>query len=337
MTDTPKRKWWLLPLLLLVLIGGSWLAFRSMFPPFTPPVLPVPNGYDQLLQAAEMLAPRTGFFYEMSEEDLAAIVEQNGPALVLAREALQKECLVTLNWSADQAWFDMHIDRIGSMKGLARAFAAAARQAKNNHQMDEAVRCGLDAIELAQATAQGGLVIDRMKAGGVYYTAIYSLRDQVEQLSQDDCRRLQKKLRASPLQLGPLDEFLRRDTVFIRQIHGPLQSIMMSRGIRSQSQQTLATLQEFDLQYLALNRLLQTHLALRAYQLDKNHFPPTLDALVPEYLPEVMPDPFATGPLIYRPQDESYLLYSVDSNQIDDQGVETTGNKTGDLLLEPID
>ncbi len=312
----------------------SWLGFRWAFPPFVPPVLPVPNGYDQLLQAGEMLAPRTGFYDEMADEELAKIVAQNEPALALVREALQKECVVSINWSADQAWFDKHIERIGSSKRLARAFAAAARQAKNKGQMDEAVQCGLDILELAQATAPGGLMIDRMKAGGVHYNAMYSLREQVEQLSRDDCIRLQKKLQVSPLQLDPMDEVLRREEAFFRQINGPLQSLMMTGMFRSQRQQTLATMQESDKLHTALNTLLQTHLALRAFQIDKNHFPEKLDELVPDYLSELPQDSFSDESLVYRLQDDGYLLYSVGRDGIDDLGVENTKGRTGDLLLE---
>ncbi|NOY40549.1 MAG: hypothetical protein GXP26_01755 [Planctomycetes bacterium] len=315
-----------------------WLAVRWAYPPFTPPVLPVPNGYDELLQAAKMLAPRTGFYREMDEKKLATIVEQNKPALALAREALQKECVVSINWSANRAWFNnVHMERAGKLKGLAHAFAAAARQAKNNGQMGEAVRCGMDALQLAQATAPGGLMIDRMVAGGVHYTAMYSLRDQVEQLSRDECLQLQKKLQASPLQLDPLDEVFRREEVFFRQINGRLQTLMMTGVLRSQRQQTLTAIQESDKLHVALDTLLQTHLALRAFHLDKKHFPEKLDELVPDYLDEVPLDSFTGKPMIYRPQADGYLLYSVGRNGVDDQGVETTTGLKGDLLLEVID
>ena len=72
----PKPKLLTLSLLavaLLVLAGG-WLTLRLAYPPFVPPPLPQPNGYDDLLRAAEMLAPRTGFYKEMEPEELAAVV-----------------------------------------------------------------------------------------------------------------------------------------------------------------------------------------------------------------------------------------------------------------------
>ena len=169
MAALAKRKKWLLPLLALLGLAGSGLMLRFLFPPFSPPVPPVPNGYDDLLRAAEMLAPRTGFYDEVGEDELSAIVEQNAPALKLAREALNKECLVTVDWSAQQDGLEAHMEAGSSLRELARAFAAAARQAKANGQMEEAVRCGLDALELAPRVARGGLVIDREMAKGVYY------------------------------------------------------------------------------------------------------------------------------------------------------------------------
>ncbi len=336
MTEASKpKKVWLLPTLALTVIAGSWLVFRLMFPPFAPPVLPVPNGYDDLLRAAKMLAPRTGFYDEMDKEELTAIVQQNEPAINLAREALQKECMVTVDWSADKTGLETHLENSSSLRSLGRAFAAAARHAKSSGVMDEAVQCGLDTIELAQAAAPGGLAIDRMLAGGVHYTAMYSLREQVEQLSRDDCLRLQKKLQASPLQFDEISELIRRDIAFTRHTHGRLQTMMMMGAIRAQSQQTIDAMLRADKQHAVLNTILQAHLALRAFQLDNNRLPEKLDELLPEYLDKMPQDSFADEPLIYRPQSDGYLLYSVGPDGVDDNGAEQqSGSQNGDLLLE---
>ena len=339
-TPSKSKKIWLLPALALLAFAGAWLVFRLMFPPFAPPILPVPNGYDDLLRAAKMVAPRTGFYRdenEMDEVELTAIVEGNEPALKLAREALQKECIVTVNWSANQTDMETHLAKGSSMRHLGWAFAAAARLAKNKGQMDEAVRCGLDVNLLAQAASRGGLMIDRGYAGGVHYTAMYSLLDQVELLSRDDCLRLQKKLQASPLQLDEIHGVIRRDQAYMRQVHGLYMHVMMSRMIRSQQQQSLAEMQKIDNIHAVMNTLLQTHLALRAFQLDNNQYPETLDELVPDYLEKLPQDSFASKPLHYRQTDDSYLLYSVGPDGVDNQGIETKDNVTGDLLLEADD
>ena len=113
----------------LCLASGAWLGYRWLTPSFVPPVLPAPNGYDDLLRAAEMLAPRTGFYDEMQPEELAAVVAQNQPALALAREGLKKGIGVTIDWSCNPAagGDQAHFDNLPAMKKLSRALGAVRR------------------------------------------------------------------------------------------------------------------------------------------------------------------------------------------------------------------
>ncbi len=337
MTNAAKLKLGLFATLAFSLLGLAWLVFQWLFPPFSPPVLPVPNGYDDLLRAAELLAPRTGFYSEMKEDELKAIVEQNEPALKLASEGLQKECMALVDWSPDETDLDSHLKQLSTMRELARAFAASARHARINGQVDEAVVCGLDLLELAPATGRGGLVIDRIVAQAICGVAFQVLRNQVDQLSREDCERLQKNLELSPLQLDDPNDSIQRDMAYTRHSHGIFVSMMMVGVVRDQIQETLAAMEGSEKRIQASNTMLQTHLALRAFQLDNNRFPEKLDALVPNYLPAVPQDLFALGPLSYRHQADGYLLYSVGPDGVDDNGVETQDNVKGDLLLEAND
>ncbi len=68
--------------------------------------------------------------------------------------------------------------------------------------------------------------------------------------------------------------------------------------------------------------LLTTTLALRAYFLEHHRYPSSLQELVPTYLPALPGDPFAlSGPVHYRSDGRSYLLYSVGPDGKDDGGV----------------
>ncbi len=334
MTEPVKRKIWLLPLLAFFALAGAWLVLRLVFPPFTPPVLPVPNGYDELLRAAELVAKRTGFYDEMQQEELTRIVDQNAPALKLAREALQKECRVSIDWNATNENFESHLDQIQSLRELSRAFAAAARLAKVEGRLEESVQCGLDALELVTATARGGLLVDRMTAGGICYGALYSLREQVAALPKDDCLRLRKTLSTLSLEWEDPEEVIRRDFAHGHRRNGQLQSLMMLGLMRAQRQQSLDQMEEMELRITALLRLLETHLALRAYHLDHESLPTKLDELVPDYLGEVPQDTFREEPLVYHRENTSYKLYSVGTNGVDDDGVETTSGNQADLTLD---
>jgi hypothetical protein len=72
---------------------------------------------------------------------------------------------------------------------------------------------------------------------------------------------------------------------------------------------------------VALDRLLETQLALRAYELDHGRYPDSLAQLAPKYLPSVPQDPFTDGlPLKCHLNDDGYLLYSVGPDVNDDGG-----------------
>lgn len=71
----------------------------------------------------------------------------------------------------------------------------------------------------------------------------------------------------------------------------------------------------------AADALLLTSLALRAYRLDNGHYPQTLNELVPRYLKKNPADPFGNNkPLRYQPKADSYVLYSLGPDGIDNQG-----------------
>ena len=69
------------------------------------------------------------------------------------------------------------------------------------------------------------------------------------------------------------------------------------------------------------NSLLMVTLALRAYHAQHGGYPPSLQALVPQYLTAIPADPFArSGPLRYQFQGGRYVLYSIGPDGKDDGG-----------------
>ena len=88
----------------------------------------------------------------------------------------------------------------------------------------------------------------------------------------------------------------------------------------------------------AMDRAEQTHrnlvvaAALAPYRADAGRYPATLDDLAPKYLPVVPTDLFSGKPLIYRPTEGGYLLYSVGVNGVDEGGRWTDDDRKGDDL-----
>src|SRR5262249_36047620 len=59
-------------------------------------------------------------------------------------------------------------------------------------------------------------------------------------------------------------------------------------------------------------------LALEKYHRENGSYPDTLEALAPKYLPNVPDDRFSGKALIYKPNENGYLLYSVGANEKDE-------------------
>ena len=72
---------------------------------------------------------------------------------------------------------------------------------------------------------------------------------------------------------------------------------------------------------LAARRVLVATVAVERYRRDHARaLPPSLQALVPAYLAAVPVDPFSGDPLSYKPDDDGYVLYSIDANLKNDGG-----------------
>jgi hypothetical protein len=77
-------------------------------------------------------------------------------------------------------------------------------------------------------------------------------------------------------------------------------------------------------------RNLHVAFALAAFQRDQGHYPAKLEELSPKYLAVVPDDLFSGKPLLYRPSDKGYLLYSVGPNGMDEQGRSRDDDPPGD-------
>jgi hypothetical protein len=80
-------------------------------------------------------------------------------------------------------------------------------------------------------------------------------------------------------------------------------------------------------------RLLQLELALRMYMQQHERYPKALDELAPNTLATLPLDPFSGKPFLYRMSGNSYVLYSVGPNGIDDGGVLASSITDGDQMF----
>ena len=72
----------------------------------------------------------------------------------------------------------------------------------------------------------------------------------------------------------------------------------------------------------ATARVTRTGIALLRHQAAHGAYPATLAEIDPRFLPEIHLDPFTGQPLVYRPEGDGFLLYSLGENLADDGGTE---------------
>jgi hypothetical protein len=74
--------------------------------------------------------------------------------------------------------------------------------------------------------------------------------------------------------------------------------------------------------------------ALELHRREHGEYPEALGALVRDYLPDLPPDPFTGGELVYRREAVGYTLYSVGRNKADDDGTyRSSRHESPDLVL----
>ncbi len=330
---------WLVAGFLLVAVCG-WLVIRSLQTPFVPPPLPADNGYADLLAAAELLAPRTSLFYEMDAEELAEIVAHNKPALMRAREALQKEIGVPIDWSRDPAQGgdpDLEVGII-ALRAISRAFSADMRHQAANGNVSVAVDSGLATFRLGKECYRGGLIINSLIGFAIQGGAVKEFRRVVGQYPEAG-EEIRQGL-VPMLDTGELAEVvISREHQYIETATRGINRLEL--WINAQQIISSATKSTFqaELRITAQQRLFVVHLALQAYHNEHSNWPEALDQLAPEFFPAVPLDPYSQSPFVYRIEADAYRLYSVGQNKRDDGG---TGDETGlnvDMLydLTPVD
>ena len=327
MNDRGRSRLLWLVIALVTLATGGWLTLRLAFPSFIPPPLPQPNGYDDLLRAAEMLAPRTGFFKEMEPDELADIVEQNEPTLALAREALEKQCGVPMDWASDPAagGDPATTGRVTNMRALTRAFTADMREKSANHQIKEAVISGLAAFRLGKKCYHGGLIVDYLVGLAVQSVAIDEFRQLV---AQDQTARAEILRRLVPLlETGEsAEEVIQRELGYIKSASRGYIGWIVRLNVNKMVEAPVQAARQAALRTTARQRLFVIHLALHMYRDEHGAWPDMLADLAPEILASIPADPYSNAPFVYRVENGAYRLYGVCRNGADDGG---DGDETG--------
>jgi hypothetical protein len=331
----------------------SFILFKLLNPDDLPnTTLPSPNGYDDIAAAAKLVTA-TGFgdssnfdYQTASQSALAAEVAKSQPAYERLESGLSRPDRVPVDYSSNGG--DLPMEPLLLLRNLARSLAGRARLAELENRHSDATDSYLLCIELGYDAHRGGLLVDGMVGVACSDTGtlgLYQTKDNLppEKLAQSINTMIQ--LDASE---ESYDDMMYRDRVWTQRTngwHSHLQQLLtdiadhdfgFSLFVGTDNYRHMFTMRQAEV------RLLICELAIAQFRREEGRLPNSLAELGAKYLPAVPIDPWhARGrPLRYQRTDDSYVLYSVGQNGVDDHGAPPDDDDflgmptTGDLRLD---
>jgi hypothetical protein len=317
-----------------LLLGGLFLValglvvFRPAPPP--PPPLPNPNGYDDFLAAEKLIVGDTSNFYDIKDEELRNVVQQNRAALQAVREGLKRDCQMPLTY--DRNFYSSWLPHLTGLKTLVALLAAEGKLAEHERRTTDAVQSYLDAIRFGQEMSRGGLQVEKLLSLACEVLGLGRLGSLVPTLPPAEYRKLGKALEEIDRKREPWEAVLARERTFTRRTSSLFDlmwfQIFSQKAIRARNR----SFEEHAKRVEADLRLLMTDLAIRQFRGERGVYPNRLAELVPQFLKALPRDPFGTNGFIYHTQTNGFLLYSVGPDGKDDGGTPVTqGSKSGDI------
>ena len=334
-------KKWLLAVIVVFLVA---LACALLLPPSKPlPVaLPNPNGYDELVAALPQVVPNSGFWRTQELADLRPLLDSNSNALAQVRAALHHEWRVPFTNDPGFTWV---MPILSSGKGVAQLFCAEGRRAELEGRTNDALRAYGQCMELGSRISRGGLMIHELVALAIKATGVRDAQPLLATADAAAVRELLDQLIAIDRSMEPAEEIIARDKSWSSVTYGRMRvwwaNVVTWKTMRDVRERFRLRRDRSQAEL----RLLALDAALRLYRERHGKHPDALSALVPEFFSSVPLDPFTGRPFIYKPLTNSYLLYSVGPDGVDDGGKPLTKQITlqrrgldveqGDLISTP--
>ncbi len=276
-----------LAVLILLLKLANWSAQHG----HSLPPLPQPNGYDALVAAAGKIRPPPLDLTELTPAQLQPVADQNRPAIEQARDALQMECRVALKPIKD--WDDHHDEELTQLKRLAVAFGIEARFQRLNQHTNEAIRCDLDLLHLAEASRNGGIIVDGITGLTIETIGVMVLQIDLPHLDAANCRKAASELETfNDLREPPATMFATQKAWSARRfgLVNWIGGFLARKSLAARQTKFLQRSREVA----GHTQHLMIRYAVRAYELENQKPPATMSVLVPDYL-KAMPRDLATG------------------------------------------
>jgi hypothetical protein len=330
---TRKTRTLLLALVAVFLLAVLFLALGRTPPPVP---LPNPNGYNDFLKAAALLTGDAGDADTLDHKALRALVSTNAESLRLLRLGLSRQCALP----ADSAMTNVSgmMSDLAAMKQLVELLRAEGRLREMDNHPADAAQSYLDAIRFGNEISRGGFIINRLVGIACEAIGETSLNKLLPKFGPQEARPIIVELEKIDSARVTWEEILQNENRFSRhQLRKEFNPITWVVALWER-RQTLQQAERVNKRAIARERLLMAELAMRCYQSEQGRLPSSLAQLVPTYLQKVPSDPFSGRPVIYHPQGNNWLLYSVGEDGVDDGGKRVgrpvSGNvPKGDLFL----
>lgn len=251
------------------------------------PVLPNPNGYDDLLAAGGQVVPPPADLIELTPDQIRSLADHNRSAVDQARHALQMACMVSLKTT--RQWDDHHENNLRDLKRLALALGMESKIQLLNQHTNEAVQCDLDLLRLANAMRKGGLIIDGINSLIVETIGSAMLQSKLSQLDAETSREAALEMESLSASSELPDTIFATEKAWSRRRFGLVDLVgglvMRNETLKRQDKYR----SRFD-EFMQRDQRLMLRLAARAYELDNHQQPANTVVLVPHYLKAVPKD-----------------------------------------------
>jgi hypothetical protein len=308
-----------LALLGLVAIVPLTLFYRLLTPPPIPDLTgPRPNGFDELIRAGRLIGESDdqGAFRlrQLTDSQLREWIAGSEAGLDLARQAID----AGIRFPGPNA---ITLAEQRALLGIRDAIIARLLLASRTRDARVQIEANLDLLRLAMIETHS-TGVDRYQFGIFWpyeYGAVAEIWQCQTALSADECKQLLAQLSALDRRRAPwerrvsLEQAIASDVDWKNRVEVVMNE--WSDADPYPNENYLHSLNQ------ARMRMLVVSLAIRAFQLKMGRLPATLAELVPDNLANIPLDPYTSGDALkYRAIGQSFLLYSVGPDGIDDGG-----------------
>ena len=305
-------------------------------PEFPPPLKLADNVYPRVLELGAPLE-------SASPAQAAAIYQQLLP--LLDRPG---HLSVDLTQIERDPWGNDLLPRAITLRSMGRALDAEVSSLAAQGKHDKAAEFAMAMLKIVEMQSRGGMPVDTLVAHAVEGVS----RARLAQLRRDVSPATKRKVmdwleefdrqRESPKLLAQRDAaYYSRGMRWLYSLENRLPFEVFFASFGSTADYVGApgdveqSLDDSQRRQQASCRLLYTEMAIDLFRQDRGRLPRTLDELVPEFLGATPADPYADLPFVFRIQGDSFILYSVGPDRIDNGG--TLQAKGQNIMAQGID